>query len=100
MTRNRFAVVSEWMTNGNINQFVAEHLDVNRFELVSSLFKLPWSSLVVDGHVDSVVGGRRKGLALYAQPGGGPRGPQGGASLGVVVTPFSLTTFMLGQNLG
>ena len=32
--RNQFAMVSEWMTNGNINEFVEKHMDVNRFELV------------------------------------------------------------------
>ena len=29
-----FAMVSEWMANGNINEFVEAHRDVNRFELV------------------------------------------------------------------
>jgi len=28
------ATASEWMTNGNINEFVKTHRDVNRFELV------------------------------------------------------------------
>lgn len=31
---DRFALVSEWMENGNINQFVASHQGANRFELV------------------------------------------------------------------
>lgn len=35
MTETEFAMVSEWMSNGNINQFVKEHRDANRFELVS-----------------------------------------------------------------
>ena len=35
MTETQFAMVSEWMTNGNINQFVTVHQDANRFELVS-----------------------------------------------------------------
>ena len=35
MTETDFAMVSEWMPNGNINQFVKEHPDANRFELVS-----------------------------------------------------------------
>ena len=39
MAEDRFAMVSEWMTNGNINQFVTAHRDVNRFELVSPPFK-------------------------------------------------------------
>ena len=34
MTETQFAMVSEWMTNGNINQFVKVRRDVNRFELV------------------------------------------------------------------
>ena len=34
MTKDRFAMVSEWMANGNINQFVVAHQDANRFELV------------------------------------------------------------------
>ena len=32
-----FAMVSEWMTNGNINEFIEENQDVNRFELVGPL---------------------------------------------------------------
>ena len=35
MSENRFAMVSEWMTNGRIVEFVAEHPDVDRLELVS-----------------------------------------------------------------
>jgi len=35
MTDTEFAMVSEWMPNGNINQFVMSHQDANRFELVS-----------------------------------------------------------------
>jgi len=54
MTEDRFGMVSEWMSNGNINQFVMEHRDVNRFELVSSPSNLLLFSLV-DGCVASVV---------------------------------------------
>jgi len=36
MTEHRFVMVSEWMTNGNISQFVTTHRHVNRFKLVSS----------------------------------------------------------------
>ena len=50
MTGGRFAMVSEWMANGNINEFVAEHWNENRFELVSPS-KLLRSSLVADGLV-------------------------------------------------
>ena len=34
MTEGRFAMVSEWMTNGNINKFISENQSANRFELV------------------------------------------------------------------
>ena len=30
----RFTIISEWMDNGNINEFIKEHESVNRFELV------------------------------------------------------------------
>jgi serine/threonine protein kinase len=34
MGGNEFAMVSEWMVNGNINEFIKAHRDANRFELV------------------------------------------------------------------
>jgi len=34
MDKKVFAMVSEWMVNGNINEFVKAHWDANRFELV------------------------------------------------------------------
>jgi len=34
MTKTKFAMVSEWMSNGNINEFVAVQQNANRFELV------------------------------------------------------------------
>jgi len=40
MTENKLAMVSAWMTNGNINEFVKAHPHENRFELVSSPLKL------------------------------------------------------------
>lgn len=39
MANDRFAMVSEWMTNGNINQFLVARGDANRLELVSFRFK-------------------------------------------------------------
>jgi len=36
MDNNQFVMVSEWMTNGNINEFIEAHRDANRFELVGS----------------------------------------------------------------
>ena len=34
MTKNQFVMVSEWMENGNINQFVKAHADADRLKLV------------------------------------------------------------------
>jgi len=34
MTKNRFVIVSEWMKNGDINEFVKKHANANRLELV------------------------------------------------------------------
>jgi len=34
MNDNQFVMVSEWMTNGNINEFIKAHRDVDRFGLV------------------------------------------------------------------
>ena len=36
MGPRHFAMASEWMTNGNINEFIKVHRDANRFELVRS----------------------------------------------------------------
>ena len=36
MTETKFAMVSDWMPNGSINEFVEARQDANRFELVSS----------------------------------------------------------------
>ena len=34
MSYKHFAMVSEWMTNGNVNEFIKANRDANRFELV------------------------------------------------------------------
>ena len=34
MSGNEFVMVSEWMANGNINEFIKTHKDANRFKLV------------------------------------------------------------------
>ncbi|KAF9789402.1 kinase-like domain-containing protein, partial [Thelephora terrestris] len=37
MSSRHFAMVSEWMINGNINEFLKEHRSVNRFELLKDV---------------------------------------------------------------
>ena len=36
MDTHHFAMASEWMVNGNVNEFIKANKDVNRFELVGS----------------------------------------------------------------
>jgi serine/threonine protein kinase len=40
MDKNQFIMVSEWMANGNINEFIKSNRDIDRFELVRSLLPL------------------------------------------------------------
>ena len=35
MTETQFAMISEWMVNGNLNKFVKAHPDADRLRLVS-----------------------------------------------------------------
>ena len=73
-------MVSDWMTNENINRFVAAHRDANRFELVSSSFKPLTSSVGVDNYITLVVGRCCEGFDLYARSGNDSRGSQRGMS--------------------
>jgi hypothetical protein len=47
MSETRFAMVSDWMVNGNINEFVRAHPDAKRLDLVSLSFEASRSSLQV-----------------------------------------------------
>lgn len=40
MTGAQYMMVSEWMANGNINEFVEAHQDADRLGLVSFIFKV------------------------------------------------------------
>ena len=53
MTENRFVMISEWMENGRINEYVRVHGDVDRLKLV----RLPLRTLFlfnIDDRVRSV----------------------------------------------
>ena len=39
MSETQFAMISDWMVNGNINDFVKAHPDVNRLALVGFSFR-------------------------------------------------------------
>ena len=47
MTGTRFAMVSEWMVNGNINEFVQAHPDADRLGLVIFLFEVQLSRFLL-----------------------------------------------------
>ena len=50
MSEARFAMVSDWMVNGDINRFVKAHPDANRLELVGFIQKFASaSSLLMTG---------------------------------------------------
>jgi len=66
MTETEFLMVSEWMSNGNINQFVAARQDANRFELVRLPFELLYFVTVADDCMAVIAERRRKGLDLHA----------------------------------
>ena len=40
MSDNQFAMVSEWMMNGNVNEYVKKHRNANRFGLVGLSFTI------------------------------------------------------------
>jgi len=40
MTENRFVMVSEWMENGSINEFLKARADVDRLKLVRPPFEI------------------------------------------------------------
>ena len=45
MTGTHFAMVSEWMADGNLNAFTKAHPDEDKLELVGFSFEVPLSSL-------------------------------------------------------
>ena len=68
MTETEFAMVSEWMSNGNINQFVRENPEANRFHLVSCSRNLLQQS-VVDNRADPQLRDVAKGLVYMHDQG-------------------------------
>jgi hypothetical protein len=63
MSETQFATISDWMVNGNINDFVRAHPDVNRLELVG--FSLRVSLPFIDDQITHPAGRRRLGADLY-----------------------------------
>ena len=47
ISEDKFAMVSDWMANGNIRDFVKAHPDANRLELVGASFEVSLTSFQV-----------------------------------------------------
>ena len=57
MSGTQFAMASEWMTNGNIVEFLKANPGANRFGLVGFSFK-NWFSCSIQGSLIDPAGGR------------------------------------------
>ena len=57
MTETQFAMASEWMTNGNILEFLKANPDANRFQLVGFSLKNSFPCFIPGSWIDPV-GGR------------------------------------------
>ena len=71
MTGNRPAMVSEWMTNGNMNEFLKVHRNADRLGLVGLQLKL--ISVLIDDCATPVAGRRWQGAGISTWPGNDPR---------------------------
>jgi hypothetical protein len=52
MSNNHLAMASEWMVNGNVNEYVKKHRNANPFELVGLILLLV--SLLADDRSTSI----------------------------------------------
>ena len=72
-------MVSEWVINGNINEFIKAHREANRFELVGFYsYRGPHLSLM---KLFLIAKRRRSGIVIFTWAGGNPRELEGGMTL-------------------
>ena len=64
MAENLFTIVSEWMPNGNINEYMKAHPGANQLELVCFSFSL----FLLDIDIQTITVARRhhQGVDIYA----------------------------------
>ena len=68
MADSRFGMVSEWMMNGNINEFVRTHDDADRLGLVRIFLPFrPSLPSVADNCITHLAGRRCQGIDLHAR---------------------------------
>ena len=78
MSETQFAMVSDWMANGNVNEFVKAHPDTNRLELVGFSLSLRFGLQLIGDRITHPAGRRRQGVDLHPRSGDDSRRPQGG----------------------
>ena len=81
MNNDQFAMVSEWMVNGNINEFVKMHREANRFKLVGPCsYRISCLSLT---EPFPIAWGCRSRVDVHARPGDDTCRSEGGMASGV-----------------
>jgi len=55
MTSDRLVMVTEWMANGNINEFLKANINADRLELVCLFRSRSLPSLAINNHVSAAV---------------------------------------------
>ena len=65
MSEAQFAMVSDWMVNGNINDFVKARPSANRLELVGLTYGFTASLQLTDSRVTYLAKRRRQGVNLH-----------------------------------
>jgi len=93
MGDSQFAMASEWMENGNINEFIKVHRDANRFELVCLSPSLQ-TSLNPNNHCIPVARRCHLWINVHPQCGDGAWRSEGGRSLKLVSSFLSQTQFV------
>jgi len=96
MSETQFAMVSEWMSNGNINQFVETHQDANRFDLVCFPSRFLTSHLLANGYLILQLGDVAGGL-IYMHEQGMVHGDLKGVRFREPVPPSVSNRYCQGQ---
>ena len=76
MSESHFAMVSDWMVNGSINEFLRGNPDINLVDLVRLLTESSLCFGRTEEQIGGSVEGRRYGADLYASARNDPRGSQ------------------------
>ena len=69
MSDTQFAMVYQWISNGNINEFLETCQDANRFELVSPQLKFPPPSFLANDRVTWQLADIAEGLVYMHERG-------------------------------